>query len=88
MYWIALQMAQHEMDWLKEGLQQLEQEMEAKEQELLETTKAKEVPELITIIKDEKERLVVKKKDLWQQLTGLQDRLASPPGEVLSAARC
>lgn len=80
--WIALQMAQEEVEWLKEELKRVEQKIEAKEQELLEATKAKALSEVIALFKDQKDRLVNKEKDLWQQLSNLQICLASTSGEV------
>ncbi len=85
-YWIALQMAQQDIDWLKGELQRLKQEIKVKEQELREATEAKELPELIALIKQARERRVDQQKVLLNILQAAS--LASPSGEDLAAARC
>lgn len=79
--WIALQMAQEDGDSLLMELQGVEQKIEAKEQELLEATKAKSSSEVLALIKDQNDRLVEKQRFL---LSIWKARLASPSGEVLA----
>ncbi|BDA49441.1 hypothetical protein COCOBI_14-0580 [Coccomyxa sp. Obi] len=52
----------------------------SKEQELRNATKAKEPLEVITLIREERDRLVKEKNDMRQQLTTLQTCPASQPG--------
>ncbi|CAL8468189.1 g7728 [Coccomyxa elongata] len=69
------------MDWLMDEVQRMEQEIEANERELWEATKAKELPELIALIKKERKRLI----DQQKVLRILQASLARPSGEVQQA---
>lgn len=80
-------MAQQEMNTLREEMQRVEQDIEAKEQENWEDTMATEAPEFIALRKQEREWLVEKKKDMRQQLSALHAQLAGPAGEVLAATR-
>ena len=73
-----------EMDWLEGKLQHLELEIKAEQQELQESIKANESPELIDTIREEEARLVEEENE-WSST--LQPRLASPSGDVLAASR-
>lgn len=77
----ALQMAQHDVDWLKGELQRLEQKIEAIEKEIREAMIAEKSSSLIWD-RDSRAWLVNKEKDLREMLrAALQARLASPIGE-------
>ncbi len=65
----------------------MEQKIEEQEARIEAATKAKELPELIAIVKEKRDRLVDKEKDVRQSLSALQIHLA-PSGEILAAARC
>ncbi len=80
--WDALQMAKHEMNRLQGELQVLEERITAKEQKLLELREAQASPAVITLLKEQCDRLVTEKKDLRQQLNTLQTQ----PGEIPAAA--
>ena len=68
-------------DWLfLEYTKLVEQNIEAKEQELREATRTKERPELIALIKEERNRLIQEELYLIKHVL-----LASSAGEVLAA---
>ncbi|CAL8469124.1 g8665 [Coccomyxa elongata] len=71
-------MAQEEVEWLKEQLQGVEQEIKEQLARIEAAMKAKESPELISLIREERDRLVEEKKDMRHQLSALQAKLASP----------
>ena len=75
-------MAQQGVDRLWKELERVEQDIKLQQQELRKATD----PQDRADIKDEKDRLVQKEKDLRQQLSALQTQLAGPAGEVLAAA--
>lgn len=81
-------MAQQQVEWLKEKLRGVEQEIEDQEAEIIDAIKNNKPEEVINSYKGRKERLVDKKKGLRHQLFALQIRLATPLGEILAAARC
>lgn len=82
----ALQMAQQALDILWGKLRRTEHDINSKYQELRAATKAKEMPELITLIKKERMWLVEKHIELQQQLSVLLAQLANAAGEGLAAA--
>ncbi|CAL8464801.1 g4336 [Coccomyxa elongata] len=76
----AYTMAQEEVEWLKEQLQGVELEIKEQLARIEAAMKAKESPELISLIREERDRLVDKEKDLRHQLSALQAQLATPAG--------
>ena len=81
-------MAQREMEYIKEALQHVEQDIEGVQQEFLEATEANLPEDVIAAIKQEKAQLTDEKKRLQKDLSALQARVASPSGEILVAAHC
>ena len=75
---IALQMAKQELDRLREDLHHVEQMIEAKEQQILEASKADDAAQM------EKWRaeLVDEKKDLRNKIVQVEAGLARSSGEV------
>lgn len=68
---------------LGKELERVEQKIEVQQNRIEAARRAKEPPELIADVKEEKERLVKKKGEVRQQLSTLQAQLAGQVGAVL-----
>ncbi len=84
--WIALQMAQKQLDKLWEKLQQLDQDIKQQELKIDEALENDKPERVINGYKERRDRLVNETKEWRQHLSALQARLASQSGEVLAAA--
>ena len=73
----ALKIAQEEMCRIWQELWRVDQEFKAQQQDLIKAMEADKSPELLDLIREEKDRLADKEKEMWQHLTALHEGLAS-----------
>ena len=86
--WIALQMAQQEVNRLWAELQCVKKEINKQEAKIDHAIENNKPEELTNIYRERINRLVETEREVRRQLSALQIRLATPSGEVLAAARC